>query len=107
MDASSSTTPSSTSSSTSAAIDPDTWATDVVIADGGVVRLRPLVRADAEAMLDLAARLSDETVYLRFLSYDRPRTLERLSPVIRCPTPRVLPSFLTSMWSSWPGTRIS
>ncbi|MFA9563616.1 MAG: GNAT family N-acetyltransferase [Acidimicrobiales bacterium] len=63
-------------------IDPEAWATDVVVADGGVVRLRPLRREDGPDLLDLAARLSDETVYNRFFTYRRPSTDDDLKPYL-------------------------
>ncbi len=63
-------------------IDPDIWASDVVIADGGVVRLRPLHADDGPRMLDLAARLSDETVYNRFFTNRRPETDADLEPFL-------------------------
>nr|WP_067981267.1 GNAT family N-acetyltransferase [Nocardia caishijiensis] len=39
---------------------------DVLAADGGVVRIRPIVPADADALADFHARLSDRTRYLRY-----------------------------------------
>ena len=44
------------------------WEADVVLADGGTVHLRPIRPDDADALLALHGRLSDETVYLRFFS---------------------------------------
>ena len=61
-------------------VDPEVWATDVVIGDGGVVRLRPLRREDGPALLELAARLSDEAVRFRFVTAWRPRTEADLEP---------------------------
>jgi GNAT superfamily N-acetyltransferase len=45
---------------------PPHWESDVVLADGGTVHVRPIRPADAEALVDFHAGLSDETVYLRF-----------------------------------------
>ncbi len=63
---------------------PAQWESDVVLADGGTVRLRP-IRADDEAgLLALYERLSDESVYLRFFSpVPRPAAaqLERLTSI--------------------------
>lgn len=60
---------------------PAKWESDVVLADGGVVRLRA-VRADDDAgLMGLYQRLSDESLYLRFFSpVPRPTAhqLERL-----------------------------
>ena len=63
-------------------VDPETWATDVVVADGGVVRLRPLRPDDGPGLLDLAARLSDETIYNRFFTHRRPQTDEDVRPFL-------------------------
>jgi acetyl coenzyme A synthetase (ADP forming)-like protein len=63
-------------------VDPDAWATDVVVADGGVVHLRPLRHEDGALMLELSERLSDETVYSRFFTYRRPQTDEDLEPFL-------------------------
>ena len=62
--------------------DAEKWATDVVVADGGVVRLRPMSPADGEGLLELAQRLSDETVYYRFFTHWRPKTEEDLEPFL-------------------------
>jgi acetyl coenzyme A synthetase (ADP forming)-like protein len=60
------------------------WESDVVLADGGTVRVRPLGPGDEERVLRLYERLSDESVYLRFFSpLPRPTAaqLERLTSV--------------------------
>src|SRR6476660_6242179 len=63
---------------------PTQWESDVVLADGGTVHVRP-VRADVEpGVLALYERLSDESVYLRFFSpVPRPTAvqLERLTAI--------------------------
>jgi RimJ/RimL family protein N-acetyltransferase len=41
---------------------------EVVLADGGRVRVRPILETDAPALAALHARLSDESVYLRYFS---------------------------------------
>ena len=58
------------------------WATDVVVADGGVVRLRPLGADDEGKMLEFTSRLSDETVHYRFFSRWRPKTHSDLEPYL-------------------------
>ncbi len=63
---------------------PSQWESDVVLADGGTVRLRPVRARDAPALLKLYEELSDESVYLRFFSpVPRPTAaqLERLTAV--------------------------
>ncbi|MGF0319532.1 GNAT family N-acetyltransferase [Nocardia fluminea] len=45
---------------------PQHWYGDVLAADGGVVRVRPIVPADADALAAFHARLSDRTRYLRY-----------------------------------------
>jgi acetate---CoA ligase (ADP-forming) len=40
--------------------------TDVILRDGSTLRLRPPLAADADALLDFFARLSDRSRYLRF-----------------------------------------
>ncbi|HEX6312771.1 MAG TPA: GNAT family N-acetyltransferase, partial [Acidimicrobiia bacterium] len=57
------------------------WEADVVLADGGTVHLRPIRDGDADALLALHQRLSDESVYLRFFS----------------PVPRPSPEFLARL----------
>src|SRR5215831_6164375 len=60
------------------------WESDVVLADGGTVRVRPLGPGDEERVLHLYERLSDDSVYLRFFSpLPRPTAaqLERLTNV--------------------------
>ncbi|MFN8035597.1 MAG: GNAT family N-acetyltransferase [Acidimicrobiia bacterium] len=48
--------------------DLDTWASNVVLADGGVVHLRPIRPDDDRGLLATFRRLSRESVYLRFFS---------------------------------------
>ena len=63
---------------------PGVWESDVVLADGGTVHLRPLRGDDDDRLLGLYDRLSDESLYLRFFSpVPRPTAsqLERLSGV--------------------------
>jgi acetyl coenzyme A synthetase (ADP forming)-like protein len=64
------------------AIDPEQWSTDAVVADGGVVHLRPLHVDDAANLLDLAGRLSDESIYYRFFRIYRPRTEADVAPFL-------------------------
>ncbi|MGW6621015.1 GNAT family N-acetyltransferase [Nocardia sp. NPDC055002] len=45
---------------------PQHWYGDVLAADGGVVRVRPIVPADADALAAFHTRLSDRTRYLRY-----------------------------------------
>ena len=42
------------------------WASDVVLADGGTVHLRPRRPQDGEAIADLYARMSADSRYSRF-----------------------------------------
>jgi len=44
------------------------WEADVLLADGGVVHLRPCGPADADAIRAMHARLSARTLYLRYFS---------------------------------------
>jgi acetyl coenzyme A synthetase (ADP forming)-like protein len=44
------------------------WECDAVLADGGTIHIRPTQPADADDLTAFHARLSDETVYLRFFS---------------------------------------
>lgn len=53
------------------------WAScDGVLADGGTVHIRPIAPSDAERLVEMHARLSDETIYMRFFSF-RPRLGEQ------------------------------
>ena len=47
---------------------PKRWENDVVLADGGTVRLRPVRPDDAAALLALYEQLSDASMYRRFFS---------------------------------------
>ena len=63
---------------------PTQWENDVVLADGGTVRVRPVRAEDEPAVLALYERLSDESIYLRFFSpVPRPTAvqLERLTSI--------------------------
>ncbi len=63
---------------------PAQWESDVVLADGGTVRIRPVRRDDEPRLVALYERLSDESIYLRFFSpVPRPTAaqLERLTNV--------------------------
>ena len=64
--------------------DPGWCTTDSVLADGGTVHIRPITPEDGAALLAFHARLSDETVRLRFFSnhrYLRPEEVERFTHV--------------------------
>ncbi len=64
--------------------DPGWCTTDSVLADGGTVHIRPITPEDGPALLAFHARLSDETVRLRFFSnhrYLRPEEVERFTNV--------------------------
>src|SRR5690606_21143245 len=63
---------------------PQHWFADVLASDGGVVRLRPIVPEDAEAMQAFHTALSDRTRYLRYFGpYPRisPKDLHRTTHV--------------------------
>jgi acetyl coenzyme A synthetase (ADP forming)-like protein len=60
------------------------WESDVVLADGGTVRVRPITVDDEAALLALYEALSDESLYLRFFSpVPRPTAaqLERITRI--------------------------
>ena len=44
------------------------WETDVVLSDGGTVKIRPILPSDAHLIEKLHASLSPETIYFRFFS---------------------------------------
>jgi GNAT superfamily N-acetyltransferase len=50
---------------------PRGWETQVVLADGGLAYLRPVVPADRAGLASLHARLSDDSRYLRYLGARR------------------------------------
>ncbi|HEX6447658.1 MAG TPA: GNAT family N-acetyltransferase [Streptosporangiales bacterium] len=50
---------------------PAEWEADVVVADGGIVHLRPIRPDDAPALVDLVARSSERSRYLRFFGPQR------------------------------------
>ena len=47
---------------------PAEWESDVVLTDGGTAHVRPIRPTDADALVALHARLSEETIYLRFFT---------------------------------------
>ncbi|TML87413.1 MAG: GNAT family N-acetyltransferase [Actinobacteria bacterium] len=47
---------------------PAEWESDVVLTDGGTAHVRPIRPTDADALVALHARLSQETIYLRFFT---------------------------------------
>ncbi len=47
---------------------PPHWEADVLVADGGVVHLRPITAGDADALVSFHAQLSMRTRYLRYFS---------------------------------------
>jgi GNAT superfamily N-acetyltransferase len=51
--------------------DPDFGGWDALLADGGVVHVRPIVAADAAALRGLHAAASDRSIYLRYFSVSR------------------------------------
>ena len=63
---------------------PAQWESDVVLADGGTIHLRPISADDDAGLVELYERMSDESVYLRFFS-PIPRAaaaqLERLTTI--------------------------
>ena len=60
----------------SALVEPDRWESDVVLADGGTVHVRPIRPDDAERLIAFHAGLSPESVYFRFFS-PKPRLTEK------------------------------
>ena len=50
---------------------PAHWEADVVLRDGGTAHLRPILPGDADRLRRFHARLSDETIYIRFFSLYR------------------------------------
>lgn len=61
---------------------PAHWEADVLVTDGGVAHLRPIVPDDAAALVDFHAQLSARTRYLRYFSAYRtipPRDLARFT----------------------------
>ncbi|MBA0125702.1 GNAT family N-acetyltransferase [Haloechinothrix sp. YIM 98757] len=63
---------------------PRRWEADVVLSDGGTVRLRPIVPDDADRIVALHSRLSERTRYFRYFgAYPRipPRDLNRFTVV--------------------------
>jgi RimJ/RimL family protein N-acetyltransferase len=63
---------------------PAEWEADVVLTDGGVARLRPIMPSDAEKLVQFYARVSPESKYLRFFApYPRlsPRDVKRFTEV--------------------------
>ncbi|HET6209006.1 MAG TPA: GNAT family N-acetyltransferase [Jatrophihabitans sp.] len=63
---------------------PPHWEADALVADGGAVHLRPIVPADADALVRMHSGLSMRTRYLRYFSaypHIPPRDLVRFSQV--------------------------
>lgn len=63
---------------------PAQWESDVVLADGGTVHIRPIRPEDDDALLALYQRMSADSIYLRFfspVSAPSARQLERLTAV--------------------------
>jgi acyl-CoA synthetase (NDP forming)/GNAT superfamily N-acetyltransferase len=63
---------------------PEHWAADVVLADGGTVHLRPITPEDADRLVAMHSRLSQQTIYYRFFGpFPKipPRDLERFTTV--------------------------
>ena len=63
---------------------PRHWEADAVLADGGTVHVRPITPDDAERLRAFHARLSPDTVYMRFFSMVRTlsaREVERFTNV--------------------------
>ena len=63
---------------------PREWEADVVLTDGGVARLRPIMPSDAEKLVQFYERVSPESKYLRFFApYPRlsPRDVKRFTEV--------------------------
>ena len=48
--------------------DPSQWECDALLADGGIVHIRPVREADAEDLVAFHSQLSEQTVYMRFFS---------------------------------------
>ena len=47
---------------------PAEWESDVVLTDGGTAHVRPILPSDADALVALHGRLSQESIYLRFFT---------------------------------------
>jgi acyl-CoA synthetase (NDP forming)/GNAT superfamily N-acetyltransferase len=63
---------------------PQEWEADVVLTDGGVARLRPIMPSDAPKLVQFYERVSPESKYLRFFApYPRlsPRDVKRFTEV--------------------------
>jgi acyl-CoA synthetase (NDP forming)/GNAT superfamily N-acetyltransferase len=68
----------------------DSWVSgrDALAADGGIVRLRPAGRSDAEALAALYTRGSSESLRLRFFGLPGERTLDmEIERLVRAPGP--------------------
>jgi acetyl coenzyme A synthetase (ADP forming)-like protein len=57
---------------------PGQWESDVVLADGGTVHVRPIRPDDGDALVALYERLSADSIYLRFFSPVSAPTAEQL-----------------------------
>jgi acetyl coenzyme A synthetase (ADP forming)-like protein len=63
---------------------PAQWESDVVLADGGTVHIRPIKPEDEDALLALYERMSSDSIYLRFfspVSAPTAQQLERLTTI--------------------------
>ena len=63
---------------------PTQWESDVVLADGGTVHIRPIRPEDEDALLALYERMSSDSIYLRFfspVSAPTAQQLERLTSI--------------------------
>jgi acetyl coenzyme A synthetase (ADP forming)-like protein len=63
---------------------PPHWTSDVALADGGTVHVRPIGPADADGLVEFHSGLSGETTYLRFFSphpHLSPAEVERFTHV--------------------------
>ena len=58
---------------------------DVLTADGGIVRIRPVRADDAAGLTDLHERASDETLYRRFLATGHHQIVGEVARLIRPP----------------------
>ena len=47
---------------------PDRWETDVALADGGTVHIRPVTPGDSDLIQEFHGRQSRESIYFRYFS---------------------------------------
>jgi acyl-CoA synthetase (NDP forming)/GNAT superfamily N-acetyltransferase len=57
-------------------VDESPWASDVVLADGGTIHVRPIAPTDGPGLVGFHGRLSPESIYYRFFS-PKPRLTEK------------------------------